>query len=317
MGMPTSDKVLLVAKPWRGGLADYVYRALNSLFPGRVEWIPTRPTSFSGRIAYRRNKKEWNRRLTEKIAAEKRNITFFINHLSDFSRLDYHPGNILWLTDGPSPVPGEYAPYAKVFLSDPGYLDAVASVVTEERLGGELGFACCPEIHKADTFRGESKGICFIGNKDPKRDAYIATMLKARQDITVVGNYFLRHSLFWRYPKSFLPSVENAKMGEIYANHKLSLNLHANVVRQGTNMRTFECAAYGIPQLVEYRPGLDKYFDLDSELLTFVDEIDMLEKARVLLSDNKKRNDLAKNAINRVLSEHTYENRLKTILKEI
>jgi hypothetical protein len=307
-------RILLVAKPWRGGLANYIYSALDELFPGQVEWMPTRPITLAGQLKYRKNKKKWELSLVEKLAARTRDLAFFINHLPSFSNLDYHPSNLLWLTDGPNPTKGDYAPYGKVFLSDPGYLENVANVLAPGQLGGELGFGYSPEVHCWKGARNENKELCFIGNKDPKRDSYIKALLQSKVDCSIVGNYFLRHPLFWQHARNFSPSVDNGKMGQIYANHKISLNLHAQVVRQGTNMRTFECAGYGIPQLVEYRPGIEKYFEPDREIVTFSDPTEMLEKMLWLLDDSESRKNIAKAAKQRTLSEHSYQQRLERLL---
>ena len=308
-------KVLLIAKPWRGGLARYIFLALEQLFPGRVEWVPTRPVSFADQLLYRLNKQRWEQLLVEKIRTADRDMALFLNHLPPFSSLTFHPGNVLWLTDGPDPSSGDFAPYAKVFLSDSGYLPNVARVLPNERLGGELGFAYSPAIHHWRKTRSERKQLCFIGNKDPKRDPYIEALLNSDIACSFVGNYFLRHRLFWRLPGSFSSSVSNEKMGLTYADHQLSLNLHAQVVRQGTNMRTFECAGYGIPQLVEYRPGLEKYFEADREILTFSGPEEMLDNAKKLLSDPEYRKKLAANAMSRAAEEHTYVHRMQTILE--
>lgn len=306
--------MLLVAKPWRGGLARYVFQSLEQLFPGRVEWIATRPVGPAEQFLYRLNKNRWEQLLVDRIRIAERDFAIFINHLPVFSGLEYHSGNVLWLTDGPNPAPGEYAPYAKVFLSDSGYLSNVAAVLPEERLGGELAFACCPETHQWDKPRPESKQLCFIGNKDLKRDSYLESILKTDVSFSVVGNYFFRHSLYWQYPSHFSPPVANERMGGIYANHKLSLNLHAQVVRHGTNMRTFECAAYGIPQLVESRPGLEDFFEPDREVATFKDCDELKEKLSWLLNDTEYRLKMAATAKTRALSEHSYRHRLMALL---
>ena len=41
--MKIKCKYLLVAKPWRGGLANYVFRALEELYPGEVFWLESHP----------------------------------------------------------------------------------------------------------------------------------------------------------------------------------------------------------------------------------------------------------------------------------
>lgn len=311
-------KVLLVAKPWRGGLADYLFLALQELFPQQVDWIATRPRTCSERIAYYRDKKKWQASLLERIRSRSYQAAIFINHLPLFEQLDYKPGHILWMTDGPNPRPGELAPYGRVFLSDPGYAREVQKVVDAARYGGELGFAHCPSTHVWAGPRRPDRGLCFIGNHDSKRDAHLRSLLQtADLRPTIVGNHFLQHPLFWSSPLAFRPSVPNAGMGSIYARHKISINIHARVVRQGTNMRTFECAAYGIPQLVEYREGLERYFEPGREIEVYRTLEELHEKSRRLLGESERSEKMAARAHRRALAEHTYVHRIRTLLEGV
>jgi spore maturation protein CgeB len=309
-------KILLVAKPWRGGLANYVYRALLDLFPGEVEWWPTRPVHLADRIAFLRNRKEWYGRLLERLAGANADALLFINHLKIFDALSARPQQVLWMTDSPRPAPGGYACYGKVCLSDAGYAAEVAAVVGE-RFAGEVSFGYSPGIHLPPTDPRRARDLCFIGNRDPKRDRYLGALLAAGVRPTVVGNYFLRHPLFWRSPGCFRPAVANAAMGRIYARHRVSLNLHAQVVRRGTNMRTFECAAYGIPQLVENCPGLEAFFTPGEEIATFDGEENMLEALAWLLADPGRAAAMALRARRRALAEHSYHHRCITLLEGV
>lgn len=315
--MSRFKKILLIAKPWRGGLANYVFSALDELAPGRVEWIATRPTGLTEVLSYRRNRKDWNLRLLEKIDACERDCALFINPPAGFSTLRFHAGNVAWVTDGPQPGEQEYAPYGQIYLSDPGYLGNFQAYADSGQLKGELGFACCPSMHTSDLERTERRLLCFIGNKDAKRTPYLQTLLSQGIDLSVFGNYFFRHPLYWKYPRSFRPSVANRKMGSIYAAYKIALNIHAQIVRHGTNMRTFECAAYGIPQLVEKRPGLECFFTPGEEIITFSNQDELKENLLWLQGDQPLRRKIAFAAQKRVLAEHTYKQRMQKILHEI
>lgn len=310
-------KILLIAKPWRGGLANYVFSALEELAPGAVEWISTRPVGAVEFFNYRRNKKDWNRRLVQRINSRERDCALFINPPRNFSELNFHDGNVAWITDGPQPDKCEYDPYARIYLSDSGYLENFQAYAASGRLAGELSFACCPLTHTSELERTERGSLCFIGNKDIKRDSYLQSLLANGVDLSVVGNYFLRHPLFWRYPRSFRPSVANQKMGQIYADYKVALNIHAQVVRHGTNMRTFECAAYGIPQLVESRPGLERFFIPGEEIITFRSPEELMEKTLWLQGDQQLRRKISLAAQKRVFAEHTYKHRMQKVMHEL
>ncbi|HEU4949220.1 MAG TPA: glycosyltransferase [Candidatus Deferrimicrobiaceae bacterium] len=309
-------KVLLVAKPWRGGLASYVFRALQDLFPGEVQWWATRPLHAAERLDFLRNREAWYGGLKERLVSAEAEAMVFINHLKMFDELPPHPRKVLWLTDDPKPRAGELSPYDRIYLSDPGYADEVTAIVGD-RYGGEIPFGYCPTVHVPAPPAARRNDVCFIGNRDPKRDRYLASLLERGFRPTVVGNYFLRHRLFWRYPGCFRPAVPNDRMGRVYAGHRLSLNVHAEVLRQGTNMRTFECAAYGIPQLVEYRPGIERFFTPGEEIATFSDEAEMLDRLSRLLSEPSQAAVLAANARRRALREHSYHRRAISLLEGV
>lgn len=309
-------KVVLVAKPWRGGLASYLFRALQDLFPGEAQWWPTRPIHAAERLDFLRNREAWYGRLMERLVSAEAGAIVFINHLKVFDVLPPRPRKVLWLTDDPKPRAGELSPYEKICLADPGYADGVAASVGD-RYRGEVPFGFCPTVHVPAPPASRPGDVCFIGNRDPKRDRFLASLLIRGFRPTVVGNYFLRHRLFWRYPACFRPAVANDRMGRVYAAHRVSLNIHAEVLRQGTNMRTFECAAYGIPQLVEYRPGIERFFTPGEEIATFSDEAEMLERLSGLLAEPSRAAGMAARARRRALREHSYHRRAVSLLEGI
>ena len=309
-------KILLVAKPWKGGLANYLFRTLEELFPGEVLWLPTRPATARERWAYRRDKTSWQRRLLDKIRQTPCRAAIFVNHLPLFEELPRRPEHVLWLTDGPRPKEGELSPYGRVFLSDPGYAAEVIEAVGAERYAGELPFGCFPSIHRPQPGTAD-RGVCFIGNRDPKRDEHLGRLLAAGVRPTIVGNYFLHHPLFWRHPGCFRPAVANERQGVVYARHRLSLNIHAAVVRRGTNMRTFEAAAYGIPQLVEYREGLETLFEPEREIAVYRTPDELPARVEALLADPEAASTMARRARERALREHSYRRRVAQMLADL
>ena len=312
--MNTPDKAVLVAKPWRGGLANYLARALEERFPGRVTCLYTYPATRQDKVSYRLDKHAWRMRLVERIQQLDADLVLFVNLLPEFSALQRKPSHVIWLTDDPTPVLAILEPFSQVYLSDPGYAESVRHAVGERRFAGILPFACQPDIHKSVTQNKDPKGFCFIANHDPKRDQVLHYLFTHGQRVHVYGNYFLRHALFWRYPSWFAPAVDNARMGDIYARHLASLNIHADVVREGTNMRTFECAAYAIAQLVEYRRGIEAYFSLTDELYVYHDESELLDLMKHIEAFPDEARNRAARAHERVLSEHTYQRRIEQLL---
>ncbi len=310
-------RFLVIAKPWSGGLGRYIYRTLDDVFPGRVTWVPTYPETWIQRIVYQRDKGRWRRAIVDRINAARYCAAVFVNHLEVFRALRAREQNLLWATDGPHFEAEDLAPYGQVFVSDSGYSERTAVVAKTGQFGGEVGFACYPRIHTPFKGLARRKGICFIGNHDRARTPYLAYLLARKLDLRVYGNHFLRSSLHYRHPLTFRSSVSNSGQAQIYARFRASLNIHAAVVREGTNMRTFECAAYGMPQIVDHRPGLERYFEADREIAVSSSPEEMLQRCRWLLSNPAAGAEMAARAQARVLAEHTYGHRLARMLRGV
>ncbi|NOT17414.1 MAG: glycosyltransferase family 1 protein [Sulfuriferula sp.] len=303
-------KILLVAKPWKGGLAKYLFQALSDAFPNQVRWLPTYPDSFSEHLRYRQNKSAWLDQLVTTINQTDYDVAIFVNYLSIFKKLRADRRHLLWMTDAPNIKQGEDTAFERIFISDLGYEQRLLTQIDAHRYQGELAFACYPKLHQpAQLKQIKTRDACFIGNKDPFRDHHLGYLLQQKIDVQVYGNYFLRTPLFWQYPLHVHAGVQNKAMQQIYAQHKLSINIHAKVVKDGTNMRTFECAAYQIPQVIDTRPGLSRFFE-ENALMVSEQPAQMLSHIHYLLDYPAYAEEMAVYARQIVLSQHTYYHRL-------
>lgn len=311
-------KILLIAKPWKGGLARYFDNALRAAFPaGEVVWISSRPQTMAEKIAFHRDPTLWRQRLAERINRAACDSVLFINHARELPELEPRDRNLLYLVDDARLSAAETSLYGRVFLSDPGYEADIRSVLPAAKYGGILPFAFDPSVHKPAPQKRGSGDVCFIGSWGRKREPYFAKLFHEKFNTLIVGNSFFKSASFWRHPLSFRPFVPNEAMGRIYARYRVSLNIHSEVIRRGTNMRTFECAGYGIPQVVEWREGIDAYFEPGREMLFFRDDEEMGEKIRILLRDPGLAGRMAEAARVRALAEHTYGHRIAAIYKEV
>jgi len=306
-------RILLVAKPWRGGLARYLAAALEDLAPGNVLWLPTYPATMSDRLRYRANREVWRSSLVQSIQSSHYDMAIFINTFPGCEGLEPDNRHVLWQTDNPVKVAHLFNRFGKVYISDPGYLDEVRNQFPN---ADYLPFACLPLIHKPHQQRGRGTGVCFIGNRDRARDQILQSLLGARLDLIVYGNYFLQDKLFWQYMHAFRPGIKNDAMGRVYAKYYASLNIHAQVVRAGTNMRTFECAAYGIAQIIEFKTGIENLFEPGREILLFSNIDECRDHIARLAKDRKMATIMSERARKRVLAEHGYCHRLNTILED-
>ena len=307
-------KILLIAKPWKGGLGRYFFLALQDMFPGQVEWMSTRPQGLIERLIFRRDPEGWWRGFLKKIETTPCDAAFFVGYRKEFQALKPQKHYTLYIVDDVRMAAGDAAAFGRVFLSDPGYENELRAAISPQQYGGVLPFAYYPPLHKPAAARVPWGDVCFIGNRDAKRDPYLEQLFTDGLNPLIVDNYFMNSPLFWQHPLSFRPTVSNDAMGDIYAGHKVSLNVHARVVRQGTNMRTFECAGYGIPQVVEYREGIENYFEPEREILACRDPHEMAAQIRALLNDPARAQNMAAAAMRRARAEHTYHHRIAAAL---
>lgn len=309
-------RFLVVGKPWKGGLSKYVFNSLEDVFPGQVKWIPTYPNTFAEYINYRRDKLAWSQQLINQINNDDYDVAIFIKHYSIFNQLRTDRRNILWMTDAPTIQRGEDTPFERIFITDLGYETELVKRIDPSRYRGELALACYPKLHHPKANIMPEKDVCFIGNKDKLRDKGLEYLIDHNVNPAVYGDYFLRSKLFWQNPRLFHPRISNEQMQSVYAKYKVSVNIHAQVVRQGTNMRTFECAAYGIPQVVDYRHGLDGFFQDNDEILISHYPEQMVKQVQYLLSNPTIALQMALRARQRALNEHSYYHRLLYSLQD-
>jgi spore maturation protein CgeB len=83
----------------------------------------------------------------------------------------------------------------------------------------------------------------------------------------------------------------------------------------GANMRVFELAAIGTPQLSDAKGDIPRHFTPDKEIVLYRTTAELREKAKALLNDAALCQSLAKAARERALREHTWAQRLRELLK--
>ena len=85
----------------------------------------------------------------------------------------------------------------------------------------------------------------------------------------------------------------------------------------GLNTRTFEVLAAGGFELVDNVAGLDENFEVGREIVSYTSPAHFRELADYYLAHDDERRAIAARGRARVLRDHTYEERLKTILRTL
>jgi spore maturation protein CgeB len=97
---------------------------------------------------------------------------------------------------------------------------------------------------------------------------------------------------------------------------KIALNPNHYAEIQGTNKRTFELAAVGAFQLTD-TPALSDVFDPETEVASYGNVDDLLDKLDYYLARPELRAQMADRAHARAHASHTYEHRWVAMLETI
>jgi hypothetical protein len=118
-------------------------------------------------------------------------------------------------------------------------------------------------------------------------------------------------------PAALRPYGRGAALGEtmlrVLSASRLTLNPHGNFMLYGGNMRLFEAAGVGVPQLTEDLPGVRVWFTPGDTILTYTDMADLRAKTAYYLSHEDAREALARRAREHVYAEHTYDQRVRQL----
>ncbi|MEC0014521.1 glycosyltransferase, partial [Bacillus cereus] len=116
---------------------------------------------------------------------------------------------------------------------------------------------------------------------------------------------------------------------EYYKRSKININIHRSIEDStfnknelkitacSINNRTFEVASTGSFQMTDIRSDLEKCYMPGVQIETFTSSVDFIEKAESYLENPDKRKKVAMEGLKRTLVEHTYDKRVRQLLKII
>lgn len=110
--------------------------------------------------------------------------------------------------------------------------------------------------------------------------------------------------------------VDADRLRKIIRDSRISLNF-SEAGRGGGHQikaRVFEVPGAGGLLLTEHAPHMERYFDIGREIACFRDDAELSEAVGGLLRDSHKRDVMAIAGYQRVVREHTYEERLAEVL---
>jgi spore maturation protein CgeB len=143
----------------------------------------------------------------------------------------------------------------------------------------------------------------------------------------VVGNWKKALFRFQSNPKLMMNEgwVKPSIASSFYNNANIVLNTHRpfnykdnknrlGIVGKSINNRTFDVAACGAFQLIEFKEDLPNHFNEDEEMVSFKNDLELMKKLDYYMEFAEERQRIADNARNRVLKEHTFKHRMEKML---
>lgn len=155
--------------------------------------------------------------------------------------------------------------------------------------------------------------VSFIGTFSPYRENYLKALTPFSLNIWGDPRWFNSHL------KNFVRGgrIGQKEMKDIIKRSKININIHHNVARSGTNLRTFEVVGSGGFLLSEYMPDLKRLFKIDEEIVCFKNKQELKAKVDYFLKNEKERVKIAAQGFQKVRSTHSYNKRLDELLSII
>ena len=157
------------------------------------------------------------------------------------------------------------------------------------------------------SVRKSGMKVCFIGSAYGNRSTRVDVLRAAGIEVECFGH---------GWPNG---SVAADHIPELLRDAEVCLNFSEAGGGSGRQIkaRIFEVPAAGGMLLTESAPHLEDYFLPGREIMVFRDDGEMVSMAWDLLNDPQKREAMAQAAHERVIREHTYEQRLRMLLDRL
>lgn len=104
------------------------------------------------------------------------------------------------------------------------------------------------------------------------------------------------------------------EMPLIFHNSKINLNITSKAIRSGLPLRIFDILACGGFLITNYQTELADFFDINSDLVCYDSEEDLLEKTEYFLNHENERKEIAHNGLSTLIKYHNYPERLLQLL---
>ncbi len=185
--------------------------------------------------------------------------------------------------------------------------------------------AASKDIHKKlelapDETEKYGSDISFVGAGYHNRRSFLTGLLDF--DMKIWGSEWDLNSPLSKCIRKSGEWIETDDIVKIFNAAKININLHSSAYHNGidpygdfVNPRTFEIAACEGFQLVDHRSEMSGLFKIGEEIVCFENLGDLRQKVKYYLDNPEERKSIAILGKERVMREHTYEQRFEEMLK--
>ncbi len=187
-----------------------------------------------------------------------------------------------------------------VFIAQKDYVDAFRRAVGHEQVYW-LPLAAAPDVHRQLDLP-KIYDVGFVGNiARAHRSTPRARRLKLIAERFNMNDFYRTYTL--------------EEVGRIYNQSRIVFNTS---IAGDVTMRVFEGTACGALMLTDLvANGLNELFEIGQEIITYQDDVDLLDKIAYYLEHERDRAIIAQAGHQRAITQHTYAHRMKAALEII
>ncbi|MDZ4673034.1 MAG: glycosyltransferase [Gemmatimonadota bacterium] len=180
-----------------------------------------------------------------------------------------------------------------------------------------LPLAADPSVYRPTPGEGQYRAnVVFSGRATGRREELLSELVEFGLAIWGPG---WRRTRLRDYCRGEVPST--ADFVRAYGGATVAINIHhhtpdAAQPEAHCNQRVFELAAMAVPQVVDQRRDLERWFTPGQDLLTFRTAAELREVVKALLDDGPRREAMASSARAELMARHTYMHRMSDLLRK-
>lgn len=206
-----------------------------------------------------------------------------------------------------------------------GYLDAI--LAAQQQIYGEF---LIPDLLNNSILTDMQKSVPYTPNADgietPRyiyANYFLARKLAELDRTAILKKLSSSHQLkLYTYnPTPQLPDVENMGvidyyeiMPLVFQHSKINLNITLRSIQKGIPLRAFDIMGSGGFLLTNYQEDFLTYFVPGEDFIYYSSYDEAETYASYYLSHEKERQQIAANALGKILDSHTFEHRIHTML---